>query len=152
MLTSYQIKTMRDNLEMSQEEMARALGVSTRTVSRWEVGTASPTSTSLKKFGQFLYQRVREALPPNVLSDFYDLRRSAARITTQAIQRGELPKLVGIGRQKVSCTDCGKTAAHYDHRDYTKPYLVEPVCQSCNFLRGFAILTLQHIWKTKKRT
>lgn len=38
-----------------------------------------------------------------------------------------------------SCADCGKRAQHYDHRDYNKPYDVDPVCRSCNVRRGKAI-------------
>lgn len=34
------------------------------------------------------------------------------------------------------CVDCGKQAAVYDHRDYSKPLDVEPVCRSCNAKRG----------------
>jgi len=34
------------------------------------------------------------------------------------------------------CVDCGKQAAQYDHRDYTHPIDVEPVCRQCNLLRG----------------
>jgi len=35
-----------------------------------------------------------------------------------------------------SCTDCGKPAEVYDHRDYAEPLKVEPVCRSCNHKRG----------------
>lgn len=34
------------------------------------------------------------------------------------------------------CVDCGKRAHDYDHRDYSKPLEVEPVCRSCNLKRG----------------
>lgn len=34
------------------------------------------------------------------------------------------------------CADCGLPATAYDHRDYTKPLDVEPVCDTCNSLRG----------------
>ena len=34
------------------------------------------------------------------------------------------------------CIDCGATATCYDHRDYSKPWAVEPVCDRCNKLRG----------------
>lgn len=35
-----------------------------------------------------------------------------------------------------ACVDCGKPAQCYDHRDYSKPLDVEPVCRSCNHKRG----------------
>lgn len=34
------------------------------------------------------------------------------------------------------CVDCGKQAQCYDHRDYRKPLMVEPVCKSCDGKRG----------------
>lgn len=37
------------------------------------------------------------------------------------------------------CADCGKPAKNYDHRDYTKPLEVTPVCRSCNGKRGPAL-------------
>lgn len=36
------------------------------------------------------------------------------------------------------CVDCGASAKHYDHRDYSRPLDVVPVCQSCNIRRGAA--------------
>src|SRR5688572_10477609 len=37
-----------------------------------------------------------------------------------------------------ACVDCGEPAKVYDHRDYSKPLDVQPVCHSCNNLRGSA--------------
>lgn len=37
------------------------------------------------------------------------------------------------------CADCGRPAEQYDHRDYNKPLDVQPVCRSCNVMRGCAI-------------
>lgn len=34
------------------------------------------------------------------------------------------------------CADCGKQAFCYDHRDYSQPLKVEPVCRTCNQKRG----------------
>ena len=51
-----------------------------------------------------------------------------------AVKRGDLPH---ISTQK--CADCGKQAAHYDHRDYFLPLNVEPTCHSCNMMRGPAM-------------
>ncbi len=38
--------------------------------------------------------------------------------------------------KKLRCADCGKKAKVYDHRDYSKPLEVEPVCVRCNVRRG----------------
>lgn len=34
------------------------------------------------------------------------------------------------------CVDCGNRSVVYDHRDYTRPLAVVPVCKSCNCRRG----------------
>jgi len=57
-----------------------------------------------------------------------------------AIRRGSIPKLDGT----IGCVDCGKPARHYDHRDYTKPLDVVPVCISCNYRRGTANVIRHH--------
>ena len=62
--------------------------------------------------------------------------KQAARAKVQrAIEKGVLPKLDG----SVACVDCGKPARDYDHRDYSKPLDVAPVCRSCNLRRGTAL-------------
>jgi hypothetical protein len=50
-----------------------------------------------------------------------------------AVQTGELPPPT-----KSFCYDCVAPATEYDHRDYAKPYDVEPVCRPCNSKRGSA--------------
>jgi hypothetical protein len=37
------------------------------------------------------------------------------------------------------CVDCGKPAKQYEHRNYSKPLDVEPVCRGCNKRRGPAL-------------
>lgn len=48
--------------------------------------------------------------------------------------------LVKIGRlqraSELNCVDCGDKAEVYDHRDYSKPADVSPVCRKCNYRRG----------------
>lgn len=41
-----------------------------------------------------------------------------------------------ISPKKLHCADCGIRAQCYDHRDYTKPLDVQPVCRRCNKARG----------------
>ena len=38
-----------------------------------------------------------------------------------------------------ACVDCGVDAECYDHRNYSAPLVVEPVCFGCNQVRGHAI-------------
>ncbi len=52
-------------------------------------------------------------------------------IVFKAIKAGLLPKAKGQ-----ICVDCGWEANCYDHRDYTKPLDVVPVCTGCNTKRG----------------
>ena len=63
---------------------------------------------------------------------------SAQARAVAAVQKakaaGVLPQLDG----SVACRDCGAQAHHYDHRDYTRPLEVEPVCRKCNRRRGRA--------------
>lgn len=48
-----------------------------------------------------------------------------------AVRRGDLPRV-----KTLKCVDCGKPAHCYDHRDYSRPLDVDPVCKKCNALRG----------------
>jgi hypothetical protein len=64
---------------------------------------------------------------------------SAASSVWRAIKAGVLPRADGF-----LCADCGRQAHGYDHRDYTKPLAVEPVCRSCNWHRGPAARVFVH--------
>lgn len=62
-------------------------------------------------------------------------RAAAGQAVKTAIKRGELQPAF-----ERACADCAKPAALYDHRDYTRPLEVEPVCRSCNVMRGPALV------------
>lgn len=51
-----------------------------------------------------------------------------------AIRSGRLPH-----PSTLECADCRAPATEYEHRDYSKPLAVEPICRSCNLKRGPAI-------------
>ena len=53
----------------------------------------------------------------------------------KAIRRGVIPNA-----KTLICVDCGGAAFDYDHRDYTKPLAVDPVCRRCNQMRGPALV------------
>jgi hypothetical protein len=57
----------------------------------------------------------------------------------KAVVAGAIPPA-----RNLTCTDCGQQAHGYDHRDYTKPLAVEPVCRSCNWHRGPAARVFVH--------
>lgn len=54
---SMEIKKLRQQMMLSQEEMARELGVSFATVNRWETGKAKPTYRTLRLINDFCHKR-----------------------------------------------------------------------------------------------
>ena len=71
------------------------------------------------------------------MNDHRQLRNQAIYRVGEAIYGGRLPRLQKFGKSLgIKCFDCGKPAMHYDHRDYSKPLEVSPVCASCNYRRG----------------
>lgn len=63
----------------------------------------------------------------------YDEGRFASAEVTKAIVRGDITRA-----REHTCVDCGGEARDWDHRDYTQPLAIEPVCRSCNLKRGKA--------------
>jgi hypothetical protein len=65
----------------------------------------------------------------------YDARRAVANpvhsTVHKAIKRGKLRHPA-----ELLCVDCGVQAEQYDHRKYSEPLNVEPVCRKCNLRRG----------------
>lgn len=61
------------------------------------------------------------------------IQQAAHTAVAKAIRHGSIDKPSAF-----KCSDCGKPAECYDHRDYSKPLDVEPVCLSCNVIRGSA--------------
>jgi len=55
-------------------------------------------------------------------------------VVERAVREGRLKPV-----RDCICVDCGAPARHYDHRDYNKPDVVEPVCKRCNANRPPAI-------------
>lgn len=51
------LKWMRDELRISQEDLAREIGVSFASVNRWENGKSSPSKQAKKQI-QFYYDRI----------------------------------------------------------------------------------------------
>jgi hypothetical protein len=64
------------------------------------------------------------------------VRIRAGAAVFAAVKSGRLPPLDGA----IPCDDCGAEALHYDHRNYSEPLRVVPVCPSCNFARGRGIV------------
>lgn len=69
-------------------------------------------------------------------------QQRAHSLIQAAVKRGLIPNLKsGL----VACVDCGAVAHEWDHRDYGRPFDVEPVCRRCNKRRGTAT------WPTAER-
>lgn len=60
-------------------------------------------------------------------------RQTAASKVARAIKGGQLQRPALF-----ACVDCGNPAKCYDHRDYSRPLDVVPVCLSCNVRRSSA--------------
>lgn len=65
---------------------------------------------------------------------YYTQQGRAHNLTRKAVRNGDL-----IDPRTLLCIDCGHWAEVYDHRKYSEPLVVEPVCQSCNCKRGPAV-------------
>jgi hypothetical protein len=64
--------------------------------------------------------------------------REHTKENVQALYKVRAARLAGLlpDPSVCACADCGKPARDYEHRDYTKPLDVQPVCRSCNVKRG----------------
>jgi putative transcriptional regulator len=58
------IKEIRKQLELSQEDLAHALGVSFATVNRWENGKTAPSKLAQRQFEQFCARRKKQGELP----------------------------------------------------------------------------------------
>lgn len=64
-----------------------------------------------------------------------DISKKATAKVKKAIKDGEIHAI----STETLCVDCGKPARDYDHRYYSKPLDVVPVCRACNQKRGPAL-------------
>ena len=89
-------------------------------------------------------QKRRDRYPERFLPESADKywAHRAHVLVSAAVSKGVLPSLKD---REYACTDCDGIATEYDHRDYSRPLDVEPVCGSCNKRRGTAI------WPTADR-
>ena len=58
------VKEIRKQLELSQEDLAHALGVSFATVNRWENGKTAPSKLALRQFEQFCARKKKQGELP----------------------------------------------------------------------------------------
>ena len=56
------LKKVRRQLELSQEELAHALGVSFATINRWENGKTTPSKMAKTVWKQFCQRQIEEGM------------------------------------------------------------------------------------------
>lgn len=56
------VKSLRATLSLSQEDLAKELGVSFATVNRWENGKTQPSKLAKKQLEQFIAQQIQQGL------------------------------------------------------------------------------------------
>jgi hypothetical protein len=66
-------------------------------------------------------------------------RKTPAQTAAHAAVANAIRKGLLVHPTCFACADCGLPAIEYDHRDYSKPLTVDPVCRRCNLLRGPAL-------------
>lgn len=73
------VKGLREGLGLTQEELARLIGVSARTVSRWENGESEPTALALKgiRRWQQMLARLQEVFTTEALPRWFHLPNEA---------------------------------------------------------------------------
>ena len=83
--TDSPFKRLRLNIKLSQEELARDIGVAVSTIRRWEKGKAEPTMTiaQMKRFCLVVERELHEL--PNSLLPFVD-----SKSTTYEVRVSEL--------------------------------------------------------------
>lgn len=129
------VKHLRKSYRMSQMRLAAEAGCAQARIAEIESGrniTSKHTIRLANALGvepMWLAEGSTDKSPQPVVIETgsYD----AHRFVRLAIRAGYLAK-----PETLACSDCGKPATGYDHRDYNRPLDVEPVCRSCNVKRG----------------
>ena len=62
---AYKIKSMREQLRISQEDLAKALDVSFATVNRWENNRTQPSTLARKQLEQFINSQQQQGMLEN---------------------------------------------------------------------------------------
>lgn len=120
-------------------DIARQTGLSLRTIHRivHGHGVSGPRILPLRKCYNCSVDtrgHRKKSLCPACRKAHYRAQSSACLAVRKAIAIGMLR-----APSKLRCLDCGAQAENYDHRDYSKPLDVVPVCRGCNIKRGPAM-------------
>jgi hypothetical protein len=63
--------------------------------------------------------------------EYFAMRKWANEKVFQAMSKGFLSK-----PSNFKCKDCNRQAQEWEHRNYSRPFFIEPVCHRCNTKRG----------------
>jgi len=66
--------------------------------------------------------------------EYKKLKQQCSNKFTYARNKGDIKPI----DEHTKCVDCGEPAEMHDHRNYYKPFEVDPVCRKCNAQRGQA--------------
>jgi putative toxin-antitoxin system antitoxin component (TIGR02293 family) len=68
------VRELREALGLSQEGLARLLGVSVRTVSRWECNAGEPNSLALRELRRWqrVLERLKEVFKPSAIPHWFN--------------------------------------------------------------------------------
>ena len=78
---------------ISQEALAKALGVASNTISRWETATYRPTLEDLEKLAAFFGKAVADFLPPGAQTRGQDERIDALVRTAKQLEDKDVEEI-----------------------------------------------------------
>ena len=88
-----ELRTQLGDTGMSQEALAKAAGVTTNTISRWETGTYRPAIEDLEKLARVLGVSVLEFFPRAEIRDEKEHRIDALLRTAKQLHPNDLEEL-----------------------------------------------------------
>lgn len=78
---------------ISQEALAKAMGVATNTISRWETGTYEPTLNDLEKLARFFGKSIVQFFPQMEARDVKSEKVDALLRAAESLQQDDLEEL-----------------------------------------------------------
>lgn len=85
------LRSLREQRQLSQDTLGKALRVSTNTISRWETATYKPSIGELQKIASFFQVRLSALLPPE---DEGEARQKALLSATGDLTDDDIQELI----------------------------------------------------------
>lgn len=154
-------EVVRQLWRVSVSAVAREVGLNSKTVYKIRHGLKKPDAELLSKLQEAI-EKCKDVVPSRLAKthcvtcgekkpsgahplvqrcdachkEFSDAMFAANRAIARERKCGRIAPA-----SRFACVDCGDKALDYDHRDYSKPLDVEPVCRACNLRRGPALFS-----------